>query len=82
MLQESLHKTQIAVPVIDASLTYAPSDALLHMESLKMLLQEAASAYPSDIPHYNEYFFLSCAILVHHITGLLQAHCMSPIAMP
>ena len=81
MLQEYLHKTQIAVPVIDASLTYAPSDALLHMESLKMLLQETDSAYPAAIHDPNEYLLESHALLVQHITGLLQDNSMYPVAL-
>ena len=72
MFQTVLHKTQMVFTVIAVGLNYAPADTLLHTESLKMLLQEADSAYPSDIPYSNEYLLESHALLVHQITGLLQ----------
>ena len=54
MFQNSLHNDQTDFPIVTANHTYEPAAALLHMESLNMLLQEAASAYPTDIPDYNE----------------------------
>ena len=50
MFQKYLHKAQMAFPVVSARLTYAPVTLLLHLESLKMLLQEANSVYPNYIP--------------------------------
>ena len=41
--------------VVTARLYYAPEDSLLQMESLEILLQGAASVYPSDILVLNEY---------------------------
>ena len=50
MFQKYLHKAQMAFPVVSSRLTYAPVAVLLHLESLEMLLQEANSAYPNEIP--------------------------------
>ena len=44
----------MALHVVATSLSYAPEAALLQLESLKMILQYAASDYPTDIPDSNE----------------------------
>ena len=54
MLQKSLHKYQMNFPVVTTKPTYEPESKLLHLESLKMLLQEASTAYTSEIPDSNE----------------------------
>ena len=66
----------MAFPVVSTRLTYAPAAALIHLESLKMLLQDDASAYPADTPDYKEYLLDSNAILLQHITGLIKYHSM------
>ena len=53
MLQKSLHKDQMTFPVVTASLTSAPAPTILQLDSLRMFLQEASSAYPADITAYN-----------------------------
>ena len=53
MFQKSLQKAQMALPVVATSLSYAPEAALLQMESLKMIIQDAASSYPKYIPNQN-----------------------------
>ena len=55
MLQKALHKAQLASTNVSDIHNYPPTAALLHLESLKMLLQEADSAYPADITDTNEY---------------------------
>ena len=41
-------------PLVAVSLTYEPAAALLHMESLNMLLQKDDLTYTSDMPDSNE----------------------------
>ena len=55
MFQKSTQKAQADLPIITASLSYASEAALLQLESLKTLLQDSASAYPSYIPASNKY---------------------------
>ena len=54
MFQTALYKAQMAFTVIAYRLTYAPAASLLKLESLKILIQEDDSAYPSCIPDYNK----------------------------
>ena len=72
----------MAFPIVTSSPMYTPKDALIHMDSLKMLLQEYASAYPSDIIDSNYYLLEYHALLYHHIMILLQDHSMSPANLP
>ena len=46
-----------------------------------MILQEAASTYCAEITASNEYLIKYHALLVQKITGLLQDHSISPVAM-
>ena len=82
MLQKYLHKAQIAVPIVSKIITHAPAAALLHLESLKMIIQEAVSKYTTDVSDYNEYLMQYHAILDQHITGLLKDHYMNPVDLP
>ena len=54
MFHKALEKAQMDFPVVTDSLSYAPKYALLQMDPLKILLQDAASAYPPDIPASND----------------------------
>ena len=54
MFHKSLQRAQMAFPVIYASLNYTPAAAILQLELMNMVLQEADSAHPSEIPAYNE----------------------------
>ena len=49
-------KDKITFPVIAASLSYVTEDLILQLESLKMILQDTASDYPSDKPASKNYF--------------------------
>ena len=62
----------MAFPIISGSLYFAPAAAPLDLGSLNILLQETDSAYPAEIPDSNEHLLESHALLVYHITGLLQ----------
>ena len=55
MFQKSLQKSQMVLPVVDNSLSYSHEPAILQLESRKMLIQDTASFYPTDISDYNEY---------------------------
>ena len=46
-----------------------------------MLLHDAASAYPTEIPTLNEYLLESHAQLFQSIMGLLQGHSMYPVSL-
>ena len=50
MFQKSLQKYQMALPIIAASLSCALESAVLPLDFLNILLQDAPSAYPADIP--------------------------------
>ena len=54
MFHKSPQKSQMEFPIISDSLTYTPKSSLLQMESSKMILQDADSAYTADIPASNE----------------------------
>ena len=82
MFYKDLHKEQMDFTVITASLTYATEVSLLHLESLKMIIQDAESTYPTNIPDSNEHLMESNVLLVQHITVLLQDHSMFPVALP
>ena len=53
MFQKALQKHLIDLTVVTAMLYYAPESTLLQLESLKMILQYAASIYPTAIPDSN-----------------------------
>ena len=76
---KSPQKDQTDPPVLSSILSYVPEASLLQLDSLKMLLQDAA--YPADIPASNEYLLEYNMKLIKHITGLLHDHCMFPIAL-
>ena len=50
MFQKSLKKTQIYFPIVAVIIFNAPESALLHLDSLKMILQDYDSVYPADKP--------------------------------
>ena len=54
LFQKAPQKAQIALFVVANSLTYEPVYAILHLDSPKMLQQEAYSTYTSGIPDSNE----------------------------
>ena len=70
MLQKNLHKDQMTFDIITESLTYEPVATLLILGSLKIILQEAAPAYPSDISNSNSYLLEYHALLVYHMPYL------------
>ena len=53
IIQKSLQKSQMSLPVVTASLSCAPEAALLQLELLNILLQDSAYAYPTDITAFN-----------------------------
>ena len=82
MFLKSLQKAQMSPPVVANSLFYAPEDALLQLESLKILLYDSAYTYPINTLGSNEYLKESHAKLFRHITGLLQDHYISTVDLP
>ena len=82
MFQKSLQNPEMDLPIVTASLSYAPEAALFQLDALKMLLHYAASVYLVYITALKEYLLESHAQLVHHITGLLQDHSISPVDLP
>ena len=69
----------MSLPIVTNILYYAPETALLQLDSLNMLLQVGASAYPSDITDSKEYPQDYHALLVLNITGPFQYHSINPI---
>ena len=64
----------MALPVVTSRPYYGPETTLIQLESLKMLLQVASSAYPSNIPYSNDHLLDSYALLVKLLTRHLQDH--------
>ena len=79
MFHKSPQKYQMALPVVTNSLSYYPEDAILKIDSLKILLQFVDSSYLTDILYSNDYLIDSHTLLVQNITGLLQDHYISPV---
>ena len=55
MFNKSPQKYQMDLHVVSNIISYAPEAALLQLESLNMLLRDAASTHPTYIPYLNEY---------------------------
>ena len=71
----------MSLPVVPARLSHAPEATLLQLDSPKMIIQDAASVFPIDIPDSNEYLLEYHAQLVQHTKVLLQDHSVSPISL-
>ena len=65
------------LPIVTDIFYYATEAALIQLESLKVIIQVAASDYSvEEINYSNEYLLYFHMLLVQHNTGLLQDHSM------